>query len=154
MNGLLLDRVKLLRKVGRSLTRFEHKSAYVTRACNTMFLLYYTVEEECYKLARRNGDARAPFLTLSFPLPELTLTGLLEGIEHNLFPLASRLLLSLLVPFEITSCMSSAESTYKNFLSLLPPRLLPPLSLSHFFLFISRYVYHHCRACRDRFLPW
>lgn len=121
---ILLGCVKLLRKIGRSLTRFEHKSAYVTRACNTMFLLYYMVEEECYRLARRNGDARAPFLTLSFPLPRLTLTGLLEGIEHNLFPLASRLL-SLLVSFEITSCMSSAESTYRNF--------LPPPLLSHFF---------------------
>jgi len=38
----------------------------------------------------RNGDARTPFLTLSFPLPGLMLTGLLEGIGHNL-SLLSRL---------------------------------------------------------------
>jgi hypothetical protein len=65
-----------------------------------------------------------------YPSTGLTLTGLLEGIEHNLSPLVSRLLRSLLVSFEITSCTSSAESTYKD--------LLSPLSFSVIFVSLSR----------------
>lgn len=92
-----------------------------------------------------------------------TLTGLLEGIGHNLPPFAFHLLRFLLVFFEITSCTSGIESIFKDspfsflslslFYSLAHSSVLSFSFPASFWLQLEVRLSPALRRYRSRFLP-